>query len=127
MNKKLLAGLLVIPLAFGLSACGSSDSTSSEVYVAPQDTDVNPSDERGFITDVRSVNNIVLSVGSNADLLEMGYNACNALDDGETVGSLAIRLAATQDTTAGQEAAFAIIAGAVIHLCPEYEYQAKNL
>ena len=128
MNKKLLAGLLVIPLVFGLSACGNdSTPTTSEPYVAPQDYDTNPSDESGYIGAVRSVGNNVLAVGSNAELLEMGYNVCNALDSGETVGSVAIKVAAVQDTTAGQEAAYAVIAGSVLYLCPEYKYQAENL
>lgn len=127
MKKKLFIGLLVIPLAFGLSACGSSESTSSEPYVAPQDMDTNPSDEQGFIAAVRSVDNQIIAYGSSSDLLEIGQNVCNSLDSGETVASIAVTLAATQDTTEGEQAAFAIIAGAVIYLCPEYKYQADNL
>lgn len=128
MNKKLLAGLLVIPLAFGLSACGSDNSTTtSEPYVAPQDYDTNPSDEGGFIAAINSTGNQVLAVGSRSELLDMGYNVCNALDDGETVGSLAVKIGATQDTTEGEQAVAAIIAGAVVFLCPEYKYQADNL
>lgn len=126
MNKKLLAGLLVVPLIFGLSGC-SSDSTASAPYVAPQDQDTNPSDESGFIGAIRATGNDVLNSGSNSDLLELGYKTCNALDGGETVSSLAITLSATQDTSEGEQAAFALIAGAVVYLCPEYKYQADNL
>jgi len=127
MKKKLLAGLLVIPLAFGLSACGSDNSTSSEPYVAPQDADVNPSDEDGFVSEIRRTGNTVLNLGSQAQLLEMGYNACNALDNGESVGSLAIKLVQTQTTSEGERAVAIIIAASVIYLCPEYKYQAENL
>ena len=129
MNKKLLAGLLVIPLVFGLSACGSEESTpvTSEPYVAPQDTDTNPSDEYGYIAGIHSVGNPVLETGTRSELLEMGYNVCNALDSGETVRSIATMIQETQDTQNGREGGYAVIAAAVVYLCPEYKYQADNL
>ncbi len=131
MKKNLLAGLLVIPLAFGISAC-SSDSTpvasvEPEQYVAPRDYDVNPSDDYGYLVAIQSIDNSVLAYASSNELLKMGRGACNALDSGESISELARRLGATQDTTEGEQAAAAIIAGAVIYLCPEYKYQADNL
>lgn len=134
MKKNLLAGLLVIPLAFGLSSCGNDSSSVAsekyvepEQYVAPEDYDVNPSDDYGYLAAIKSIDNQVLAYGSDNELLKMGRGACNALDSGETVSSLARRLGATQDTTEGEQAAAAVIAGAVIYLCPEYKYQADNL
>lgn len=127
MKKKLIAGLLIIPLMFGLSACSSDSSSTSEPYVAPQDYDTNPSDESGYIAALHSVGNPVLEVGSRSELLEMGFNVCNALDSGETVSSIAIAIQASQDSEAGRQGGFAVIAAAVIYLCPEYKYQADNL
>ncbi len=125
----IIIGLLAAALVFvGVS---NKDNNSTPVavdpYVAPQDYDVNPSDEGGYLNAVRSIGNPVLAVGSTNDLLEMGYNVCNALDSGETVASVAMKVGAVQDTTAGQEAAYAVIAGSVLYLCPEYKYQADAL
>lgn len=125
----IIIGLLAAALVFvGVS---NKDNNSAPValdpYVAPQDYDTNPSDESGYLGALRSLGNGVLSVGTTADLLEMGYNVCNALDNGETVASVAMMVGATQETAVGQEAAYGVIAGAVLYLCPEYKYQADAL
>lgn len=122
----IIAAILAV---FAFIGSSGNDSTPAAVdpYVAPQDYDVNPSDESGYLGALRSLGNGVLAVGSNADLLEMGYNVCNALDSGQTVASVALQVGGSQDTAVGQEAAYGVIAGAVIYLCPEYEYQAEAL
>lgn len=122
----IIAAILAV---FAFIGTSGNDSTPVAVdpYVAPQDYDVNPSDESGYLGALRGLGNGVLAVGSNADLLEMGYNVCNALDSGQTVASIAIQVGGSQDTAVGQEAAYGVIAGAVLYLCPEYKYQAEAL
>lgn len=125
----MIIGALLVALVFvGVSNKDNNSSPAAmDPYVAPQDYDVNPSDESGYLGALRGLGNGVLAVGSNADLLEMGYNVCNALDSGQTVASIAIQVGGTQDTAVGQEAAYGVIAGAVLYLCPEYKYQAEAL
>lgn len=133
IEKNKVAVIIIGVLAAALVFVGVSnkDNNSTPVavdpYVAPQDMDTNPSNESGYLNAVRSVGNPVLAVGSNSELLDMGYNVCNALDSGQTVASIAITVGAAQDSTAGQEAAYAVIAGAVLYICPEYKYQAEAL
>ena len=133
IEKNKVAVIIIGVLAAALVFVGVSnkDNNSAPVavdpYVAPQDYDTNPSDESGYLGAVRSIGNPVLAVGSNSELLDMGYNVCNALDNGETVSSVALSVGAVQETTVGQEAAYAVIAGSVLYLCPEYKYQADAL
>lgn len=124
----IIAAILAV---FAFIGTSGNDNNSAPVavdpYVAPEDYDVNPSDEGGYLAALNSVGNPVLAVGSRSDLLDMGYNVCNALDSGQTVASVAVTVGGSQDTAVGQEAAYAVIAGAVLYLCPEYKYQAEAL
>lgn len=131
VEKHKVAIIIIAAILAVFAFIGSSGNDSAPVavdpYVAPQDYDVNPSDESGYLGALRGLGNGVLAVGSNADLLDMGYNVCNALDSGQTVASIALQVGGSQDTAVGQEAAYGVIAGAVLYLCPEYKYQAEAL
>lgn len=123
MKKSIKVSAIVLTLGLGLTACGSN-SASTEIVpdaVDQQNSRDVARAEAGYLSDVRGVDNDILAYGSDADLLNMGYNACNALDDGTSLNALLARTAGTMDTEEGRQAAFAVIAGALIYFCPEYK------
>ena len=129
MKKSIKVASALVPLALLLSSCGSSDNSSAVIVpdaVDQQNSRDVAANEAGYLSDVRGTDNEILAYGSDADLLNMGYNACDALDDGTSLDALLARTAGTMDTEEGRQAAFAVIAGALIYFCPEYRDQVQG-
>lgn len=101
--------LALAPAMLALSAC-SSEPVSSGL-----------SDEEMFVIHVRSTDIPMLTEATDADLISLGYRMCSLLDNGDTVRGI---MDGARDQFAGEQQAMeltaAILAGAVVDLCPEY-------
>lgn len=142
MNQKIaiVIGSILILLVAMSTFSTDSPTESSSSYTPPAQTYTEPdpvdeynsrstlSAEAAFLSDVHSLYNPILESGTDSQLLEMGYGACDSLDSGQTLSSLAIKFGNMYSgDPEGREAAYGIIAGAVLNLCPEYAYQADSL
>lgn len=131
----IIAAILAVFAFIGTSGNDSSSSSSTTMNdtIVPDEVDNYNSErlvvsESGYLRDVYSVGNSVLNGGTDQMVLDLGYAACDALDSGNTVSSMAMALGAEyRNDSVMREASFAVIAGAVLHLCPEYKYQADSL
>ena len=128
--KKFLLTLLISAFAvFGLTGCSTSATpketvTETETEIAIPDEPIY-TEEDEYLADVHSVGNTYIENITDSDLLDLGYLVCEALDSGNTTDDLAYELASSgnYDDYESQQYAASIIAGAVVNLCPEYNYQ----
>ena len=124
--KKIVLGLTVAAL---LTGCGTATSPSSEptdTYTdyAASDTTTSPEDE--FLYDVHSVHNSRVDSKDDAWLIESGYTVCETLAAGYTVLDIAAMMSEAGLDSAGNEGVAALVAAAVVNLCPEYQYQLEG-
>lgn len=122
----LSTGLLLV----GCSAA-ETEATPQEVktvYVTPEpepafdDTPI-IRDEDEFLYDVRSTGSVVIARQSDSELLDAGYTVCGVLDEGYTVSDVIVVLASNLPSDSEAEAYSALIAAALLNLCPQYQYQ----
>ena len=131
MKKIIIASSIAIA-SLGLVACSSSASPAPTVTVtqdapAPtQDAPVVPdstSNEDLYLLGIKSMNNPILNIATDAQLLEMGYSVCEAFDAGYTVDDviayMAVQMAGEGMTSDAEvEAVGYIIGAADSALCP---------
>lgn len=133
MNKIVIT--LVAASTMFIAGCSSSASPSPTVTVtenvevpATPSTDdgvISTSNEDLYLLGIKSMNNPILNVATDAQLLEMGYSVCDALNAGFTVEDV-ISYMATQMTLEGMnsdietEAVGYIIGAADSALCPGF-------
>lgn len=129
MNKIVIA--LVATSAMFIVGCSSTASPTPTVTVtenvpvpAPEpETEDILSNEELYLLGIKSMNNPILNVATDAQLLEMGYSVCEALNAGFTVDDV-IQYMATQMVGEGMtsdvetEAVGYIIGAADSALCP---------
>jgi len=132
MKKPLIAVIGSALLVLSLTACGggstsatdTTDTTDTTVVDTPVDSGyTNAEDE--FLYDVHSVDNPVIEKNTDKQILETGHIVCDTLNSGETVTTISNYLTSTGDYEGDTAIEFVatMVAGAVINLCPEYEYQ----
>ena len=132
MKKIIIASSIAIA-SLGLVACSSSASPAPTVTVtqnAPAPTQDDPptpeavvSDEELYLLGIKSMDNPILNVATDAQLLEMGYSVCEALNAGYTVDDviayMAVQMAGEGMTSDVEvEAVGYIIGAADSALCP---------
>jgi hypothetical protein len=93
MKKIIIASSIAIA-SLGLVACSSNASPAPTVTVTqnapapsqddPPTPEVAPSDEELYLLGIKAMNNPILNVATDAQLLEMGYSVCEALNAGFT-------------------------------------------
>lgn len=128
MNKKIMLLGLVALLITGLvvlSGCSASTSEPKETVTVteqPDDTwnDYTGGDEDAFLDAVNTNGNWVIATTSDSDLLDLGWTICDSLDTGASPDEIIEVLIDTAETTDDAEAFATVMAGAVVHLCPEY-------
>lgn len=128
MKRKLLIGILLLATASTMAACGTTSTPSSTVTItqAPDTPTPEPmSKEDVFLTALRTSGNSYLESADSSDLLDVGYETCNMLDQGYTVDQLVYALASSGNftTTESQQAVGFVLGAAVSVFCPEYGYQ----
>lgn len=131
MNKIAIA--LVATSAMSIVGCSSNASPAPTVTVTqnapapePLSTDdglSNLSNEELYLLGIKSMNNPILNVATDAQLLEMGYSVCEALDAGFTVDDviqyMAVQMAGEGMTSDVETEAVGYIIGAADSaLCP---------
>lgn len=132
MNKIIIASFISIAV---LTACSTQASPAPTVTITEQKEipapPVSPSEDDGgvvsneqeYLISIRAMNNPILAVGSDEELLSMGYSVCELLGSGLTIDDI-IQLMATQMTQEGMtsdaefEAVGYIIGAAGYALCP---------
>ena len=131
MKKIIIASSIAIA-SLGLVACSSSASPAPTVTVtqnAPAPTQDDPvvpdstSNEDLYLLGIKSMNNPILNVATDAQLLEMEYSVCEALNAGYTVDDviayMAVQMAGEGMTSDIEvEAVGYIIGAADSALCP---------
>ena len=133
--KKIIVASSIAIASLGLVACSSSASPAPTVTVtqnAPAPSQDDPptpapeaatSNEDLYLLGIKSMNNPILNVATDAQLLEMGYSVCEALNAGFTVEDI-IDYMARQMFSEGMtsdaevEAVGYIIGAADTALCP---------
>lgn len=132
MKKIIIASSIAIA-SLGLVACSSSATPAPTVTVTqnapapsqddPPTPEAAPSNEELYLLGIKSMNNPILNVATDAQLLEMGYSVCEALNAGFTVDDI-IQYMARQMFSEGMtsdvetEAVGYIIGAADTALCP---------
>lgn len=133
MNKKLAIGGGIVASLLLVGACAGPTETTTATQertdfaaAAPEPTST-WSVEDEFLSDVHSNGGSRIRNVSDEELLGMGYEICDLLDSGNSVMDLARAVAMNgTDDEAQVKAITAVIAGAVVNLCPEYSYQLEN-
>lgn len=122
-----IAGVLAIGVGIGSANKGapdtsaSSDTGTTQVDPAPAPEPVY-TDEDYFITEVRSSGNSYVDNNSDSDLIKIGHQTCDVLDQGYTVTDVAQYLVenGNSNDSAFYEFEGIVIGAAVRNLCPEY-------
>ena len=132
--KKIIVSSIIAGITIALVSCSPSESPSPTVTVTesvpaplqddPSTPDVVPSNEELYLLGIKSMNNPILNVATDAQLLEMGYSVCEALNSGFTVDDIiaymAVQMAGEGMTSDVEvEAVGYIIGAADSALCPE--------
>lgn len=135
-NKNVLIAAGVVALLVGAFFAGSVGNNNSTTEPKPQPTNTwtpepevpSYSSEEEFLYAVNDMNNSVIAYTSDSDLLDMGWGVCDVLDEGYTLDDIADELIYNSDlsTETEFEAVGIIMAGAVMYLCPEYEYMVDD-
>lgn len=126
MNKIIIA---VAIAGVALVGCSSQASPAPTVTVtqnapAPEpEVEDTLSNEELYLLGIKSMSNPILNVATDAQLLEMGYSVCEALDAGFTVDDIiaymAVQMAGEGMTSDAEvEAVGYIIGAADSALCP---------
>lgn len=132
--KKIIVASSIAIASLGLVACSSNASPAPTVTVtqnvpAPlQDDPPTPeaasSNEELYLLGIKSMSNPILNVATDAQLLEMGYSVCEALNAGFTTNDI-IQYMAGEMASNGMtsdvevEAVGYIIGAADSALCPQ--------
>jgi len=130
-TKKRIAMLTlgIIAATTILTGCGSSKTSAPKS--APVETimetpfSAQSTEEDDYITRVRSVDNSIIAGTSNKDLINLGHNVCDVLDQGYTVSMVVEYMATNGNLTTDEEYRYAglVIGAAATALCSEYESQ----
>lgn len=140
MTKKTKIAIAIVgavALAILLTGCGGGGSTETATPTVTVTETTEPLDvyepepsgftsaEDEFLYDVHSVGNSVIESNTDAQIVSVGHTVCDTLDKGNTVDDISRYLIATGDYTTDNDIEFVstMIAGAVVNLCPEYDYQ----
>ena len=126
--QKYLAGLGVTALL--LTGCGSAASSPTPTVTVTETQSAAPvmSDDEVYIAGLRSLNDPFINNATDAQLIEIGHQTCDILDEGYTVVGLALFLVEQGDFTSAQYGSIgSIIGAAVLVMCPEYQYQIEQL
>lgn len=124
MRKALFVFTIAISLVI-LTACGSTTPAPvvTKTVEAPAEIPANPTvssreTESDMIDAIRAVHPDFWGV-NESDIVDVGYMMCEELRNGSTpleVGSYA-------ESYIGTEATAAMLAGAIVYLCPDQEYK----
>lgn len=114
-----------------LTACGGPAGPTETVTVSqyPYDDTIVPDPEPytaedAYIANLRSQGNIYVDSNSDADLIDLGYTACEVFADGYTLDEFVYELVISGEFETKDEQTFIglVIGAAVRDLCPEYMY-----
>lgn len=119
MTTKRTWALSVLVSAVLLAGCSSDPSiqTLAPVPVHTFTPAPDAPDDAGYLANERRVYNF--TGVSDAKLLDVGYTVCDTLDSGVTISVLHATLTNTEG--ADPEMGNAVLAGAIVFLCPEYQ------
>lgn len=136
-NKKLLIGLSVVGLLLLAYFAGNAGSSDSNNNVAPTPTNTwtpeppapNPVyvDEQSYLDTVNGTYNEYVLGTSDSELLDYGYGICDYLDSGYDLYDIIDLVVENTTDPEEAEAWGAITAGAMLYLCPEYDYMLDDL
>ena len=129
-KPQLVIGAIGAALALTACSTGSPNAAVETVYVtqeaAPPDDRITYDDttiEAEYLSDLAGVNNSIINRQSDADLIDMGYTICETLDAGYTVDDIIEVFASDYPSDNEIDAYSALMAAALVNLCPEYQYQ----
>ena len=122
MKKTALVAAFAALLLAGCSTTSSSDTVDTvadnfqtQDYQAPVQTP-----EEQYLEDVKAQNNADLMDESDYDLLNVGYQTCEVLDSGYSIGEMVQYLLSDNPSESDIKYMSIIIGNAVEYLCPEY-------
>jgi hypothetical protein len=130
-NKTVLfvaGGVALLLVAFFVGATSSDKQNTTPAPTPTSTWTPSPepvySDEDLYLDAVNEYGNSIIFATSDAELLELGWSVCDVLDMGYDINDIADEF--IYNSTLSTEEEFAalgtIVGGAVIYLCPEYEY-----
>lgn len=121
MNKRIILGSSIIAAALMLGGCSTATDTTTTTTPEPTAT---WSAEDEFLSDLHSVGGFRTYNVTDEELIGMGYQVCDLLDEGATVMDLTGAIAANDTGDEAQmQAMTAVVASAVVNLCPRYKSQ----
>lgn len=133
--KKIIIIAALAASSIGIAACSSQSSPAPTVTVtqaAPVPAPVPVPDapvagEDLYLTSLKSMNNPILNISTDAELLKMGYAVCDALNAGFTVDDviqyMAAEMASNGQTSDMETKAVGYIIGAAdLALCPSASF-----
>ena len=99
-------------------------TTDAPIAVAPSDEPYRNSDERIFLASFHSMYTGYL-VLNDEELLNLGYTMCGAMDNGYSLETVVNAIIYEYPNMSQQDQDFvsAVLASAIINLCPQHEWQ----
>lgn len=121
----------MITAALILTGCGSSSSGTPVDTVTETVTEEPayvPTAEDDYLSRLATAGNPIIDNASDSELINLGYQNCELLDDGYTVTEVVEYMVTSGNFSTDDEYRFigAIIGASVYALCPEYEGQVNE-
>jgi hypothetical protein len=127
-----ILGFILLMFLIGTLSSDSGSSTATDTTTitepAPVETYVPPTytPEEQYLIDIHGVGDYTIDAQSDASLVELGHNVCDALDSGTTVTGLVQYLANSGAIDGIGETAGVLIGASIRDLCPEYTGQMND-
>lgn len=123
-NKSVKVAAVLAASLFVLSACGSSDAAPT-VTVTEEMPTYESTPEQNYLDSLRATGNQFALSSSDADLINVGYQACEVLDSGYTLDELVTELVMSGNYTTTEETEFVgmTIGAAIREFCPHHSWQ----
>jgi hypothetical protein len=120
----------MLTAALILTGCSGSSGTpiNTVTETVTEEPAYVPTAEDDYLSRLATAGNSIADSTSDSDLIDLGYQNCELLDDGYTVTEIVEYMTTSGKFSTNEEYSFigAIIGASVFALCPEYEGQVND-